>query len=240
MTSRSTSRTVEIVCWTLGVALILTYFGAITYGELERQWAVSAFTEASTRARAQVAAAMSAHASTDTDAVDENPEIPRDFPMARHPPDQTQWSEGRIGAHLSGAEASVASVPLPLAVLRVGSVRLEVPVYADTTERNLNRGAGLVEGTALPDSDGNIAIAAHRDGYFRALKDVAVGDLLELEGLLQQRVYRVTAIFIVEPTDIWPLYATSKPSVTLVTCYPFYFVGNAPQRYIVRAEAMEF
>jgi sortase A len=128
---------------------------------------------------------------------------------------------------------------VPAALLRIPHVDLEVPVYVGTSERNLNRGAGLVEGTASPGSDGNIAIAAHRDGYFRVLKDVSLGDLLELESPTGQRRYRITDLVVVEPTDVWPLHATDEPTVTLVTCYPFYFVGSAPQRFIVRAVAFE-
>jgi sortase A len=71
--------------------------------------------------------------------------------------------------------------------LRIASVSLEVPVYANSSERNLNRGAGLIAGTARPGSGGNVAIAAHRDGYFRALRSVAVGDVVELESRAQMQ-----------------------------------------------------
>jgi len=118
-------------------------------------------------------------------------------------------------------------------------VDLAVPVYARLDERNLNRGAALVEGTAAPDSDGNTAIAAHRDGYFRALKSVALGDIVTVQTLSRLRKYRVTTIEIVKPENVTPLHATTFPALTLVTCYPFYFVGNAPRRYIVRAVAMK-
>ncbi|MCA1779948.1 MAG: class D sortase [Xanthomonadaceae bacterium] len=118
-------------------------------------------------------------------------------------------------------------------------VNLEVPVFADISERNLSRGAGWVPGTALPNDGGNMAIAAHRDQYFRALKDVAVGDLLELESLSGPQDYRVTSLTIVEPEDLWPLDPADVATVTLVTCYPFYFVGSAPQRYIVQAVAVD-
>jgi len=126
-----------------------------------------------------------------------------------------------------------------VAVLRIPRVDLEVPVYAALDERNLNRGAALVKGTAPPDSSGNTAIAAHRDGYFRALKNVALGDVLTVQTLSRLRKYRVTAIEIVKPENVSPLRATAFPTVTLVTCYPFYFVGSAPRRYIVRAVAMK-
>jgi sortase A len=140
---------------------------------------------------------------------------------------------------LTQARTQVRPAMGPAALLRIARVGLEVPVYADTTERNLNRGAGLIAGTAPPDGDGNIAIAAHRDGYFRALRNVMVGDVVEIESLSRRREYRVTWLAIVKPTDLWPLYATDGPAVTLVTCYPFHFVGSAPQRYIVRAVAVE-
>jgi sortase A len=153
-------------------------------------------------------------------------------------PDQTQWSASRVRAFAALAFGETVPVP-PAAVLRIGSVGVEVPVYVNASERNLNRGAGLVAGTALPESDGNIVIAAHRDGYFRALERVVVGDVLELETRSLRRQYRVAEVAIVEPTDIRPLLETSVPTVTLVTCYPFYFVGNAPQRYIVRAVALQ-
>ena len=109
----------------------------------------------------------------------------------------------------------------------------------EASERNLNRGAGLIAGTAAPGSDGNIGIAAHRDGYFRALDSVEVGDPVELETLSRRRQYRVTELAIVQQTDVSPLHDRGVAAVTLVTCYPFYFVGSAPQRYIVRAVAID-
>ncbi len=112
-------------------------------------------------------------------------------------------------------------------------------MYSDTSHRSLNRGAGLIAGTARPETAGNVGIAAHRDGFFRVLKDVAVGDRLEIEGLSGTRVYRVDALSIVRPEDTRPLRQTDHAVVTLVTCYPFYYVGSAPRRYIVRAVAVD-
>ncbi len=127
---------------------------------------------------------------------------------------------------------------IPIALLRIPRLSLEVPVYRDISEFNLNRGAGWVQGTAGPNNDGNMAIAAHRDQHFRPLKDIAVGDVLELESLSQQSNYQVTSLSIVEPQELWPLDPTDESTVTLITCYPFYFVGNAPLRYIVQAVVM--
>lgn len=145
------------------------------------------------------------------------------------------------------AEFTQASAPAPeppaadapTAVLRVPGAGIEVPVYHGTSERTLRRGAGAIEGTAAPGSDGNVAIAAHRDTFFRGLQHVAVGDLIELETATGQRTYRISDLSIVEPTEVSVLAEVGEPVVTLVTCYPFYFVGNAPQRYIVRAVAAE-
>jgi sortase A len=127
---------------------------------------------------------------------------------------------------------------VPEALLRIPAVKLSVPVYADTSADSLNRGAGLISGTAGPRAVGNMGIAAHRDGFFRALKDVALGDRIEIENPSGTRVYRVSALYIVNPDDTRALRPTGRSTVTLVTCYPFYYVGSAPQRYIVRAIAI--
>jgi sortase A len=228
VTGRSTRRVLETTCWTLGIVLITLYFGVRAYGELERRQAIATFTQARSAMGAE------GHVTRDTDRIS----LAHVSPTHHRAPDQTHWSGSRVRAYAAQVTKS-ESPPLPAALLRIRRVELEVPVYADTSERNLNRGAGLVSGTAPPDSDGNIAIAAHRDGYFRALKDVAVGDVVELESLSRRRQYRVIDLSIVEPTDISPLHDTDVPAVTLVTCYPFYFVGNAPQRFIVRAVAVD-
>lgn len=144
----------------------------------------------------------------------------------------------REGADRPSAPAT-AHEPAPadavIAVLRIPTVGLEVPVYRGTTEQVLRRGAGLVEGTPAPGSAGNVGIAAHRDTHFRGLRDVVVGDAIELDTLNRTLVYRITDLHVVDPTDVHVLDDTGETVLTLVTCYPFHFVGSAPQRYIVRA-----
>jgi sortase A len=147
------------------------------------------------------------------------------------PPDQTLWSDQRK-AHY--AESLPARVDAPRALIRIPSIDMTAPVFAGTSELVLNRGVGWIEGTASPGDAGNIGLAGHRDGYFRGLKDVELGDSLEIETLEGIRSYKITELFIVDPSDVYVLEPTREPSVTLVTCYPFYFVGSAPQRYIVR------
>jgi sortase A len=91
----------------------------------------------------------------------------------------------------------------------------------------------------LPGSAGNVSIAAHRDSFFRGLRDVAVGDMVELDSLEYKNLYRVTGTQVVEPTDVQVLADVGEPVLTLITCYPFHFVGKAPQRFIVRAAAVD-
>jgi sortase A len=120
-------------------------------------------------------------------------------------------------------------------VLRIQRVGLEVPVLEGTDDWTLNRAVGHIADTAVPGTAGNSGIAGHRDGFFRALKDLAPGDTLELETLQSNEIYRVERTWIVDPDDVTVLDPTPSSAMTLVTCYPFYFVGSAPQRYIVRA-----
>jgi sortase A len=152
------------------------------------------------------------------------------------PPDTRLWSAGRVRAW---QETQNRKAPPPLAVLRIPRIGLEVPVLEGTDEWTLNRAVGLIEDTARPGTEGNSGIAGHRDGFFRGLKDIGTGDLIEIETLSSVERYRVQRTWIVDPDDASALDPTDSPSVTLVTCYPFYFVGHAPQRFIVRAVRTE-
>lgn len=147
-------------------------------------------------------------------------------------PDLSLWDRERISAW---RHALNEPAPPPLAVLRIPKIRLEVAVLPRTNDVTLNRAVGHIEDTAMPGTDGNSGIAGHRDGFFRGLKDVAPDDAIELETLRGKEVYRVERTWVVNPEDVSVLDATPTRSLTLVTCYPFYHVGPAPQRYIVRA-----
>jgi sortase A len=128
----------------------------------------------------------------------------------------------------------------PLAVLRIPKIHLEVPVYNDTDDLTLNRGVGRILGTARVGKGGNLGIAGHRDGFFRGLKDLAPEDEIELVRIGQSDTYVVDKIRIVKPEDVSVLAPMRVPTLTLVTCYPFYYVGSAPQRYIVTASMKGF
>jgi sortase A len=146
--------------------------------------------------------------------------------------DMRLWSDKRIVAY---KESLGKFTDGPRAILRISKINLEVPVFNDTDELTLNRGVGRIHGTAQFGRSGNLAIAGHRDGFFRGLRDITAGDLLELDLHDRKDQYVVADIQIVTPEDTSVLAPTAKPTLTLVTCFPFYYVGSAPQRYIVTA-----
>jgi len=146
--------------------------------------------------------------------------------------DFRQWSPQRIAAY---KESLAAKSDFPLAILRIPKISLEVPVFNDTDDLTLNRGVGRILGTAEIGESGNVGIAGHRDGFFRGLKDVERGDSIELARPGHTDQYVITDLQIVNPEDVRVLAPTTVPTLTLVTCFPFYFVGSAPQRYIVTA-----
>lgn len=140
--------------------------------------------------------------------------------------------------------ATAASVAVRRAVPPPGTAigRIEIPrlgvsavVRAGSDSRTLRLAVGHIPGTSLPGEAGNIGLAAHRDTFFRRLGDIRPGDevnVVTAEGTFR---YTVEGTKVVEPADVWVLDATDQPSLTLVTCYPFRFIGSAPQRFIVRA-----
>jgi sortase A len=146
--------------------------------------------------------------------------------------DFSLWSEKRVREY---KESLSVEKRLPMAVLSISKLSIRVPVFEGTDDLVLNRGVGWISGTARPGEAGNIGIAGHRDGFFRGLKDILVGDAIELTTAKEQATYVVDQIEIVSPESVEVLQPRGVPSLTLVTCYPFYFVGSAPQRYIVHA-----
>lgn len=152
-------------------------------------------------------------------------------------PDFRLWSAKRIADYSMTLGMETSS---PLAVLRISAIQLEVPVLEGSDDFTLNRAVGHIEGTANPGPEGNVGIAGHRDGFFRGLKDIRVGEGIELVTQKEDLHYVIDEILIVFPEDVSVLQARSKPSLTLVTCYPFYYVGRAPQRFIVHASMADF
>ena len=92
----------------------------------------------------------------------------------------------------------------------------------------------MYNGTSQPGETGNVVIAGHRDSFFKNLRNIKVGDMIELESLKRVVLYKITDIRIARPTDTQWLDSSSKDIITIITCYPFDYVGPAPKRYIVR------
>lgn len=149
-------------------------------------------------------------------------------------PDLELWAEKRIGQY---QESLKVEADPPIGIMSIDKLGIQVPVYNGTDDFNLNRGVGRIKGTAQIDVSGNLGIAGHRDGFFRGLKDITIGDEIELQTTRGLLTYAVSSITIVDPSDVSVLANTEEKTITLVTCYPFYYVGHAPQRYIVKATA---
>lgn len=123
-----------------------------------------------------------------------------------------------------------------VAKLMIPRLSAQLYVVEGDDTRELRRGPGHMPGTAMPGGKGNCVIAGHRDTHFRVLKDIRQGDDIVLETRNGEFLYRVKSTKIVSPEDTDPLRPTVGPVLNLITCYPFYYVGNAPKRFIVKAE----
>jgi sortase A len=122
--------------------------------------------------------------------------------------------------------------------VEIPKVHLSAVVFQGTTDRILDKGVGHLDGTALPGENGNVVLAAHRDTFFRSLRNIQKGDEITVTTPAGPREYEVDSTEIVDPTDVAVAGPTSAPTLTLITCYPFYFVGHAPKRFIVKARDM--
>jgi sortase A len=120
--------------------------------------------------------------------------------------------------------------------MEIPRLNLSVVVFEGTTSKTLRRAAGHITGTALPGQPGNVGVAGHRDTFFRPLRNIQPNDIITLTTLRGAYRYRVVSTKIVRPDNVAVLDPDGTEVLTLVTCYPFYFVGPAPDRFIVRAE----
>ena len=123
--------------------------------------------------------------------------------------------------------------------LEAPSVKMSTTVLEGSDDATLSRGAGHIEDTPFPGEAGNLGIAGHRDTVFRPLENVKVGDPLELTTADRLYRYRISKTLIVGPNDVYVLDPTPTPTLTLVTCYPFEYVGHAPRRFIVQAQLVK-
>jgi sortase A len=235
----------EYLFWISGVVLLAVFFMVKSSNSTSAAAGIAEFQQARATAELQAPAGTDTPppqfgiqagqedipaAVVETATLDAAPVLETDLPE----PDFSDWSEKRIAEYRESLEASS---DLPLAVLSIDALKIKVPVYNGASDLNLNRGVARIKGTAQIDENSNLGIAGHRDGFFRGLQNITVGDQLSLDTLSGQTQYRVTQIRIVRPDDVFVLEPTNSRTLTLVTCYPFYFVGSAPKRYIVTAEA---
>jgi len=117
----------------------------------------------------------------------------------------------------------------------VVSLGVTVMVVEGTSDKALRRAVGHIAGTAMPGQAGNIGIAGHRDTFFRPLRNIHTDDLITLTTPGGEYRYRVVSTKVVHPENVEVLNSDGDEILTLVTCYPFYFLGSAPERFIVRA-----
>jgi sortase A len=119
--------------------------------------------------------------------------------------------------------------------INIDRIGLSVMVLQGIEERTLIGGAGHVPGTSMPGSEGNVVIAAHRDTFFRKLKGILPGDRIQVATLRGSYNYFVDSVETVDPEDTQVMESRAYQELTLITCYPFYFVGAAPKRFVVHA-----
>jgi sortase A len=139
------------------------------------------------------------------------------------------------GLHSTRREAMTSGLVGRFEIPRLG---ISAMVTEGVTNKVLRRGIGHVPDTAFPGERGNVGLAAHRDTYFRRLKDIVTGDRIRLDTPDGVFSYEVEWARIVNPDRIDLLEDTVRPALTLVTCYPFYWVGSAPKRFVVRCRAV--
>src|SRR5436309_6852623 len=191
---------IELVLVAVGLLLLAVWGVARFHGAVSAKTAIAEFE----------AARAENLADSTSPSLDRTLSSPLDFRL---------WSPKRIAAYkVSLAEKTDA----PLAILRIPKINLEVPIFNDTDDLTLNRGVGRILGTARVGTSGNLGIAGHRDGFFRGLQSIALGDVLELVRPGHSDRYVVSQIRIVTPEDTSVLNPTAVPILTLVTCFPFY------------------
>jgi sortase A len=135
----------------------------------------------------------------------------------------------------SGPAAPPLAEGDPIGKLEIERLGISVIVLQGVETDTLKLGAGHVPETSMPSDDGNIAIAAHRDTFFRPLEGLKDNDRIRISTLHGVYEYEVNSTEIVDPEDVGVLESKDYPELTLITCYPFHYIGSAPNRFIVHA-----
>jgi sortase A len=140
----------------------------------------------------------------------------------------------RSSPAVSRVPATIANGSL-VGEVQIPKLHLSAVVFQGTDDGILARGVGHLDASAFPGQPGNVVLAAHRDTFFRSLRHISRGDLVQVITPYGVRTYAVDSTEVVKPTDTEVIASTATPTLTLITCYPFYYVGHAPKRFIVRA-----
>ncbi|HVS13244.1 MAG TPA: class D sortase [Thermoanaerobaculia bacterium] len=140
---------------------------------------------------------------------------------------------------LSASGEAAVPVGSPLATLEISRLGIEAVVAEGDTDAVLRRAVGHLPGTAFPGEPGNVVLAAHRDTFFRGLGEIAEGDEIVIANGARRDRYLVEWTMVVPPDRVDVLLPTSNPSLTLITCHPFRWIGPAPDRFVVRARRAE-
>jgi sortase A len=151
-------------------------------------------------------------------------------------PDRASAATGAPRDTDSQPNARAAAVDGLIGRIDIPRLGLSVVVAEGVDYRTLRRAVGHIRGTALPGQTGNVALSGHRDTYFRPLRDIERDDIIMVTTLDGEYHYRVVSTKIVSPDEASVLDSSDRQTLTLITCYPFYFVGPAPNRFIVLAE----
>ncbi len=151
--------------------------------------------------------------------------------------------EGVWSQYEGGREFQRRSVAAPVpggifGLMEVPRLNLSVVVFEGSSDDVLGRGAGHLLESATLSGTGNVVLAGHRDTFFRPLRGIRAGDVIKVRTVSAERTYVVESTRVVDPSDVSVLDPTREPVLTLVTCYPFRFVGPAPERFIVRAKEL--
>lgn len=135
----------------------------------------------------------------------------------------------------ASAGAAVAATNGLIGRMEIPRLGLSAIVVEGIDRTTLRRGIGHIPGTALPGAAGNVGLSAHRDTFFRPLKDLRIKDEIRFSTLNGNFRYEVESLRVVEPSDVGVLAPSGENVLTLVTCYPFFYIGAAPKRFVVRA-----
>jgi sortase A len=224
-------RVLERLLWISGCVMLSVFLGHLALSEYNRTQSIAAFKAQQFTASIESTALVSGNPISNSGSAHIE-DAPVSISLDVTEPDQSLWSPGRIASYAASLTQQTSEV---VGVFEIPRLGLEVPLYESVSELHMDRGIARIEGTSVPGEKGNMGIAGHRDGYFRVLKDIDFGDEIVLTSAEGPQTFLVQQLMIVDPSAVEVLDPTDETTITLVTCYPFYFVGHAPERFIVRA-----